>query len=121
MNQRPRAWAAPWFAYDLSEHTDDIDGEFLSSERLDEVRTAVRLQRLPELNIAGQRIGAPVTRPHAVLCVSMNYAGHAEESGQAIPAVPVVVYKAPNTVIGPNDSSCTTDMSLRQPSRIVGR
>jgi 2-keto-4-pentenoate hydratase/2-oxohepta-3-ene-1,7-dioic acid hydratase in catechol pathway len=102
-DERPMAWSAPWFAYDLSELTDDIDGEFLSSERFDEARTEVRLRRLPELNIAGQRIGAPVARPHAVLCVSMNYARHAAEAGQATPAAPVVVYKAPNTVIGPND------------------
>ena len=50
--ERPMAWAAPWFAYDLSELTEDIDSEFLSSERFDEARTAVRLRRRPELNIA---------------------------------------------------------------------
>ena len=76
------AATAPWFAYDLSELTDDIDGDFLCSDRFEEARTAVRLGRLPELNIAGQRIGPPVARPHALLCLSMNYGGHAAEAGQ---------------------------------------
>ena len=101
-DERPMAWSAPWFAYDLSELTDDIDGEFLGSDRFERARAAVRAGRMPELNIAGQRIGPPVARPHAVLCIGMNYAAHAAEAGQAA-SVPVVVYKAPNTVIGPTD------------------
>jgi 2-keto-4-pentenoate hydratase/2-oxohepta-3-ene-1,7-dioic acid hydratase in catechol pathway len=101
--ERPVAWAGPWLAYDLTGITADIDGEFLSSERFEEALLAVRLRELPELNIAGQRVGAPIARPHAVLCVGMNYATHAAEAGRQPPTDPVVVYKAPNTVVGPND------------------
>lgn len=101
--ERPMAWAGPGLGYDLADLTDDIDGEFLGSDRLAEARTAVRLGRLPELNIAGQRVGAPIARPQAVVCIGLNYSQHAAESGQPIPSEPVVFYKAPNTVIGPTD------------------
>jgi 2-keto-4-pentenoate hydratase/2-oxohepta-3-ene-1,7-dioic acid hydratase in catechol pathway len=52
---------------------------------------------------AGQRIGAPIARPSVVLCIGMNYAAHAAESGAAPPDQPVMFYKAPNTVVGPDD------------------
>lgn len=50
-----------------------------------------------------QRIGAPIARPHQILCIGLNYSDHAAETGQAVPAEPIVFNKAPNTLIGPND------------------
>jgi 2-keto-4-pentenoate hydratase/2-oxohepta-3-ene-1,7-dioic acid hydratase in catechol pathway len=44
-----------------------------------------------------------VARPGAVVCLRLNYAAHAVESGVAAPTEPVVFYKAPNTVVGPYD------------------
>jgi 2-keto-4-pentenoate hydratase/2-oxohepta-3-ene-1,7-dioic acid hydratase in catechol pathway len=38
-----------------------------------------------------------------VLCIGQNYAAHAAESGDAPPAVPVLFFKHPNTVVGPYD------------------
>ncbi len=49
------------------------------------------------------RIGAPVARPQAVLCIGMNSAAHARETGAEPPTNPVLFYKAPNTVVGPDD------------------
>ena len=49
------------------------------------------------------RIGAPVARPGALICVGMNYAAHAAESGAAPPEVPIIFLKTPNTVVGPYD------------------
>ena len=49
------------------------------------------------------RIGAPIARPHQIICVGLNYADHAAETGQAIPAEPILFNKAPNTLIGPDD------------------
>lgn len=83
--------------YDLSGVTGDIDGAFLARGGADSV------SNLPEIDIAGQRIGAPVSRPGAVLCIGQNYAAHAAESGAANPEQPIIFYKAPNTVIGPFD------------------
>jgi 2-keto-4-pentenoate hydratase/2-oxohepta-3-ene-1,7-dioic acid hydratase in catechol pathway len=88
--------------YDLSGITADVDGGFLESG-LDGVRAALAAGDLPETDIAGQRVGAPIARPGVVLCIGMNYAAHAAETGAAPPAEPVVFYKAPNTVVGPYD------------------
>lgn len=49
------------------------------------------------------RWGAPISRPGKVICIGLNYADHARESGMAIPAEPVVFFKAANTVVGPYD------------------
>jgi len=53
--------------------------------------------------IADYRIGSPVARPTKVICVGLNYAKHAVESGMTAPAEPVIFMKAPDTVIGAND------------------
>jgi 2,4-didehydro-3-deoxy-L-rhamnonate hydrolase len=91
--------------YDLSSITPDIDGAFLSSGGPDAVRAAVEAGSLPELQDAGTlRVGAPIARPSAVVCIGMNYAAHAAESGSAPPEIPILFLKTPNTVVGPNDT-----------------
>jgi 2,4-diketo-3-deoxy-L-fuconate hydrolase len=90
-------------AYSLSGLTSDIDGAFLASGGLARVREALANGSLPAETIEGARIGAPIARPPAVVCIGMNYAAHAAESGAAPPERPVVFYKHPNTVVGPND------------------
>ena len=52
---------------------------------------------------AGERIGAPIARPHQILCIGLNYTDHAAETGQLIPAEPILFTKSPNTLQGPND------------------
>jgi len=88
--------------YDLSELTADIDGDFLA-DGLDRARDAYAAGSLPEIDVSGKRIGAPIAKPGVVLCVGLNYAAHAAESGAALPAEPVIFYKAPNTIVGPDD------------------
>jgi 2-keto-4-pentenoate hydratase/2-oxohepta-3-ene-1,7-dioic acid hydratase in catechol pathway len=94
--ERPVAHADGRY-FDLSGITGDIDGAFLAAGGVTEV------SGLPEIDITGLRIGAPIARPGVVLCVGLNYAAHAAESGAANPEFPVVFYKAPNTVVGPYD------------------
>ena len=89
---------------DLRPLTSDIDGAFLAGPGLDQARAAVAAGTLPALNATGLRVGPPVARPGAVLCIGMNYAAHAAETGAAPPERPVLFYKAPNTVIGPDDT-----------------
>jgi 2-keto-4-pentenoate hydratase/2-oxohepta-3-ene-1,7-dioic acid hydratase in catechol pathway len=90
-------------AFGLSALTSDIDGAFLAGGGIDRARAALAAGELPADDVAGERIGAPIARPPAVVCVGMNYAAHATESGAAPPAQPVIFYKHPNTVVGPND------------------
>ena len=53
--------------------------------------------------LAGRRLGAPIARPHQVLCIGLNYSDHAAETGQPVPDEPILFTKSPNTVIGPDD------------------
>lgn len=90
---------------DLRGLTADIDGDFLASGGLERVREAAIAGALPELaDAAALRIGAPIARPSALICVGMNYAAHAAESGSAPPEIPIIFLKTPNTVVGPNDA-----------------
>jgi 2-keto-4-pentenoate hydratase/2-oxohepta-3-ene-1,7-dioic acid hydratase in catechol pathway len=86
---------------DLSGITADIDGAFLAAGGIARIQEAQ--PDLPTTDITGLRIGAPVARPQAVLCIGMNYAAHAVETGAAPPEHPILFYKAPNTVVGPFD------------------
>ncbi|MEV6212689.1 fumarylacetoacetate hydrolase family protein [Kitasatospora sp. NPDC051914] len=87
----------------LSELTGDVDGAFLASGGVERARAALAAGELPEVDVAGLRVGAPVARPGKVVCVGLNYRDHAEETGAAIPARPVVFMKDPATVVGPYD------------------
>jgi 2,4-didehydro-3-deoxy-L-rhamnonate hydrolase len=51
----------------------------------------------------GRRFGAPIARPHQILCIGLNYSDHAAETGQAVPNEPILFTKSPNTLVGPND------------------
>lgn len=91
--------------YDLRSLTADIDGRFLEAGGADAARVALDAGRLPILPDASTlRVGAPIARPSAVICIGMNYAAHAAESGSAPPETPIMFLKAPNTVVGPADN-----------------
>lgn len=49
------------------------------------------------------RLGSPVARPSKIICIGLNYVGHAKESGMDIPTEPVVFFKATSSICGPND------------------
>jgi 2,4-diketo-3-deoxy-L-fuconate hydrolase len=90
--------------FDLQSVTPEIDGRFFSGGGPAAVRAAFEGGRLPILEGADSlRIGAPIARPSAVICIGMNYAAHAAESGSEPPTSPVIFFKTPNTVVGPND------------------
>lgn len=89
--------------YDLRSITTDIDAGFLSWGGLLSAKIAVEAGALAEIDITGQRIGPPIARPGAVLCIGQNYAAHAAESGDDPPSEPILFYKAPNTIVGPYD------------------
>jgi 2,4-diketo-3-deoxy-L-fuconate hydrolase len=87
--------------FDLSSITSDIDGAFLADDGIRRVRDALGSGGLPRLDITGRRLGPPIARPTAVLCIGQNYAAHAAESGDPPPKQPVIFFKHPNTVVGP--------------------
>jgi 2-keto-4-pentenoate hydratase/2-oxohepta-3-ene-1,7-dioic acid hydratase in catechol pathway len=81
----------------------DFGARFFADGGVERLAAALADDRLPALDAAGQRTGAPVTRPGKVVCIGLNYADHAAESDMALPDEPVVFFKASNTVVGPND------------------
>lgn len=85
---------------DLRGVIDDIDAASLATDLPERIRAA----ELPELAGAAElRIGAPIARPGSIVCIGMNYAAHAAESGSAPPTTPIMFLKTANTVAGPND------------------
>ncbi|SFR70790.1 2-keto-4-pentenoate hydratase/2-oxohepta-3-ene-1,7-dioic acid hydratase (catechol pathway) [Agromyces sp. CF514] len=90
--------------FDARPVTADFDGAFFAADGV--ARIAAALGELPELDaaeVAGLRIGAPIAAPGKVVCIGLNYRDHAEETGAALPAEPVIFMKDPSTVVGPFD------------------
>ncbi|MDQ0646214.1 2-keto-4-pentenoate hydratase/2-oxohepta-3-ene-1,7-dioic acid hydratase in catechol pathway/NAD(P)-dependent dehydrogenase (short-subunit alcohol dehydrogenase family) [Microbacterium natoriense] len=90
---------------DLSDLVHDFDEEFFGSGGVSRITPIVAERaRAGAVNSLGsQRIGAPIARPHQIICVGLNFADHAAESGQAVPEEPILFSKSPNTIVGPND------------------
>jgi 2-keto-4-pentenoate hydratase/2-oxohepta-3-ene-1,7-dioic acid hydratase in catechol pathway len=90
---------------DLSDLVDDFDEAFFGGNGLDRIRPVVakRAAAGQTSRFAGERISAPIARPHQILCVGLNYSDHAAETGQAVPDEPILFNKSPNTLVGPND------------------
>jgi 2-keto-4-pentenoate hydratase/2-oxohepta-3-ene-1,7-dioic acid hydratase in catechol pathway len=105
--ERPAVLDDDGVLHDLSGLTGDIDGAFLAGGGLDAAARALAAGGLPVLDDpadgSGLRVGAPIARPTAVICIGMNYAAHAAESGSAPPTRTVIFFKHPNTVVGPFD------------------
>ncbi|TFD46907.1 FAA hydrolase family protein [Cryobacterium frigoriphilum] len=89
--------------YDLRSITDQIDGVFLQGG-IETVADLLAADELPLLHGADSlRVGSPIARPSAIICIGMNYAAHAAEAGSAPPEHMVIFNKHPNTLSGPND------------------
>lgn len=101
--ERPAVRADDGTTYDLRPITEEIDGAFLAGGGVARTRVALDAGRLPELDPAGLRVGAPIARPNKVVCIGLNYRDHAAETGAKIPTEPIVFFKGTDTVIGPND------------------
>lgn len=89
--------------YDLRSITEHIDGDFLR-DCIDKVPDLLAAEELPVLHGTDSlRVGSPIARPSAIICIGMNYAAHAAETGSAPPEHMVIFNKLPNTISGPND------------------
>jgi ureidoglycolate lyase len=86
---------------DLSGIVPDITGDVLSPAALAKI-AAVDVNSLPK--VAGNpRLGSPVTGMKNLICIGLNYADHAAETGAPIPKEPIVFLKSLNALQGPND------------------
>ncbi|MCE0538729.1 fumarylacetoacetate hydrolase family protein [Kineosporia rhizophila] len=90
---------------DVSDLVPDFDEKFFGAGGAAGIAAAVaeRIAAGAVRGFADERIGAPIARPHQILCIGLNYSDHAAETGQAVPAEPILFTKSPNTLVGPND------------------
>ncbi|WP_432246195.1 fumarylacetoacetate hydrolase family protein (plasmid) [Arthrobacter sp. G.S.26] len=90
---------------DLSDIVSDFNEAFFASGAIATLPDIVA-ERIADGRgeaLDGRRLGAPIARPHQILCIGLNYSDHAAETGQAVPTEPILFTKSPNTLIGPND------------------
>jgi 2-keto-4-pentenoate hydratase/2-oxohepta-3-ene-1,7-dioic acid hydratase in catechol pathway len=102
--ERPRVALDGGLVIDVSDLTPDFTPDFLAGGGLDRLRAA-EAERVGEAVPIpeGTRIGAPIPRPGKIVCIGLNYADHAAETGAQVPTEPVVFMKAANTLVGPHD------------------
>jgi 2-keto-4-pentenoate hydratase/2-oxohepta-3-ene-1,7-dioic acid hydratase in catechol pathway len=86
---------------DLSMLLGDIGGAQLHPRTLAAL-ALLDVDRLPVVD-GSPRLGCPVAGIGKIVCVGLNYADHARESGQPIPPEPVLFMKATTSITGPND------------------
>jgi 2-keto-4-pentenoate hydratase/2-oxohepta-3-ene-1,7-dioic acid hydratase in catechol pathway len=100
--ERPGVLDSDGKVRDLSGVIADLNGAALSAESLKKI-AAVDINSLP-LVADPVRFGACVNNVGKFICIGLNYADHAAESGVAVPAEPVVFMKATSAITGPNDN-----------------
>ena len=88
---------------DVSDVYADFDEAFFAADGLSGLAGLVAERADRVVEFAGERIGSPIARPHQILCIGLNYSDHAAETGQPVPAEPILFTKSPNTLVGPND------------------
>lgn len=90
---------------DVSAFSTDYDEGFFGNGGIEKLKSWLEnnQENCPELE-DGVRLGTPFTRPSKIVCVGLNYAQHAAESGMDIPKEPVLFFKATSALVGPNDN-----------------
>jgi 2-keto-4-pentenoate hydratase/2-oxohepta-3-ene-1,7-dioic acid hydratase in catechol pathway len=100
-SEKPGLLAEDGTIRDLSAHVADIGGAVLSDAGLAPLRD-IDVSSLPEVP-ADTRLGPCVAGTGKFICIGLNYADHAAESGMAVPPEPVIFMKATSAICGPND------------------
>ncbi|MGV1753935.1 fumarylacetoacetate hydrolase family protein [Agrobacterium sp. CG674] len=98
--EKPALLAEDGTLRDLSGIVGDIAGETLGDEALDRIR---RVDPISLPVVSAERIGACVGNVGKFICVGLNYADHAKETGKEPPPEPILFMKATTAVVGPND------------------
>ena len=98
-SERPAIIVSETEAVFVDDIISDFNRETLSNGAIDKLRK-LDLAARPKIKISDYRLGSPVARPTKAICVGLNYAKHAKESGAEPPKEPVIFMKAPDTVVG---------------------
>lgn len=88
---------------DVSTFGEDYDENFFGTNGIERLAEWLKDQEnLPEVSDS-ERLAASICRPSKIVCIGLNYAKHAAESGMDVPAEPVIFFKATSAIVGPND------------------
>ncbi len=87
---------------DVSAHFQDYNEGFFAADGLTKLAKIVASTDLPEIK-SPKRIGSCVARPSKIICVGLNYADHARETGAEIPTEPILFFKSTTALSGPFD------------------
>ena len=89
---------------DVSGLGEDFDENFFGSNGIQRLQQWLKQHRgeCPQIS-DDTRLGSPICRPSKIVCVGLNYAKHAQESGMDVPSEPVLFFKASSAIIGPYD------------------
>ena len=96
---------------DLSAHVTDFAGDALLPANIKKL-AALDPKSLPAV-AAGTRLGSCVPKPGNFIAVGLNFADHAAETNNPIPAEPILFNKAPNPIQGPDDDVIIPPGSLK--------
>lgn len=89
---------------DVSAFGRDYDEDFFGTDGIDQLKGwLVKNEGSCPVVADSVRLGAPLVRPSKIVCVGLNYAKHAEETGMALPSEPILFFKATSALVGPND------------------
>lgn len=89
---------------DVSAFGQDYNEHFFGGDGIDDLKKWLDSNEATCPIIANDvRLGAPLCRPSKIICIGLNYAKHAAESGMQLPEEPVLFFKATSAIVGPND------------------
>lgn len=89
---------------DISDFGSDFDEDFFGNGGIQKLESWLeKNQSQNKLVPDGTRLGPPIKKPSKIICIGLNYAKHAEESGATVPDEPVIFFKATSAIVGPND------------------
>jgi 2-keto-4-pentenoate hydratase/2-oxohepta-3-ene-1,7-dioic acid hydratase in catechol pathway len=90
---------------DITAFGQDYDESFFGGNGIEQLKKWVVLNaaQCPKVD-SKTRLGVPLVRPSKIVCVGLNYAKHAAESGMDVPKEPVLFFKATSALVGPNDA-----------------
>ena len=103
-NEKPGVQLDNGQKIDVSAFDSDYDEKFFGSDgpkRLEDWLTNHQ-DECPQIG-DDIRLGSPICRPSKIVCVGLNYAKHAQESGMEVPSEPVLFFKASSAIVGPYD------------------
>ena len=102
-NEKPGVLTAEGKRLDVSAFGEDYNEQFFATNGLKRLAKWLKTNECPEVS-ESERLGSCVARPSKIICIGLNYAKHAAESGMDVPKEPVVFFKATTALCGPNDN-----------------